>query len=234
MTNVEAVMKWFEDLLGHQPIPHASGKRVARAGDEEDVTYDREPTIEWVTQAESAIKRVFPPGDPLVARWDANFVQATKGSSYHLTDQRTVATAKAIFKAAHDMLKQGRLSSFIEGIRAETVGDLLDQAETLVAEGYQVAAAVIAGGALETCLLHLCQRNGLQWQGTGAIAAYEAALAQSRKAGKEVISGSYGQQVIAWGKDRNEAAHQPADFKKTKDEVRLMIGGIRQFVARYQ
>jgi hypothetical protein len=36
----------------------------------------------------------------------------------------------------------------------------------------------------------------------------------------------------AWCGLRNEAAHDPGNFKRTKEEVKLMIEGIRQFIAR--
>ncbi len=159
---------------------------------------------------------------------------ANKGSVHDLSDERTINALRSIFTAAHEILRSGRLSSLIEGIRAETVAELLDQAKTLASGGYQVAAVVIAGGALETFLLHLCNRNKLTWQGDGSISKYEGALAQARNSGTEIISATDCKQVIAWGGIRNDAAHSPATFKRSEEQVDLMVEGIRQFIARYQ
>ncbi len=130
-------------------------------------------------------------------------------------------------------LRSGRLRTLLDGIRAETVDELLEQAEVLLAGGYLPAAGTIAGGALETHLRHLCERAGCS-PTKHSISKYEQALAQERKAGHEVISATDGKSVTAWGGLRNEAAHDPGTFAKerSKDEVRLFVEGVRQFVGR--
>jgi hypothetical protein len=97
------------------------------------------------------------------------------------------------------MLKAGRLQGLAEGIQAETVGELLDQASSFLAGGYVVAAAVIAGGALETHLAHLCQRSGVTWSGDGSISKYNGAVGAARKQGISVYSTNDGKSVEAWG-----------------------------------
>ena len=54
-----------------------------------------------------------------------------------------------VFKGAMNQIRDGRLGTLIETIRAESASELLEQAETLLANGYLAASAVIAGGALE-------------------------------------------------------------------------------------
>jgi len=54
----------------------------------------------------------------------------------------------------------------------ETIEDVLCQAESLLARhDAVVAAAVLAGGALETHLRHLCERWAIDWLGKGSISA---------------------------------------------------------------
>ena len=59
-----------------------------------------------------------------------------------------------------------------------------------------------------------------------------SAIARVRNAGNEIYSATEGKNVTAWGGRRNDAAHKPTEFKASAEEVRLMIEGIRQFVAR--
>jgi len=138
-------------------------------------------------------------------------------------------------RSATAQLRAGRLSTLIDGIRAEDAVELLDQAEQRANAGHHVAGAVIAGGALETTFRHLCDKSGAVPTGKGSISKYQQAMAQARKAGSEVISVGDEKQVIAWGDLRNEAAHEPLDFpkKRTAPDVLRMIEGVRAFVAKY-
>ena len=105
----------------------------------------------------------------------------------------------------------------------QTVGEVLDQAETLLKANHHVAAAVLAGGALETHLLHLCSRNGITVQGAlvrrAPVHRGDSPSGRSRR-----VEGASG--------TRNEAAHTPTTFKSTPVEVGLMVDSIRQFIAR--
>lgn len=124
--------------------------------------------------------------------------------------------------------------SLVEGIKADTVGECLDVAETLLGAKHVVAATVVAGGALEVHLRHLCSRFGVSWSGSGSIEKYNQALAQARNNGTPTILNTDTKSVTARGERRNDAAHGPVNFTGTAEEIRLMIEGIRQFVARTQ
>ena len=121
----------------------------------------------------------------------------------------------------------------VEGVKAETLVELLDQAESLVSNGAGLAAAVIAGGALETHLRHLVDRHELSFKGEGSIGAYNDAIGQARNQGTvEIYGKGDSTQVTAWGQTRNDAAHQPTKFDKSKEHVSLMVQGIRLFIVR--
>jgi hypothetical protein len=123
-----------------------------------------------------------------------------------------------LVKMAHRLARDGRLDSMFDVVRAETVTELLDQADNLRKQGYLVAATVVAGGALETHLKHLCDKHGLTPSGSGSISKYDQIISQARNAGTvEVYSSGDTKKVTAWGNDRNCAAHTPGQGYRTID-----------------
>ena len=133
--NHDDAISWFNELAQRNLQQHATDRTVVIVG-RGRIEYDEAPAVSWVTEADSALKAVFPRGHALLVKWDAVLTEADKGSVYHLSSANTVDAARAIFNTARDMLKAGRLSSFADGIRADTVGELLDQADTFVSGGY--------------------------------------------------------------------------------------------------
>ena len=92
--------------------------------------------------------------------------------AHEITNARTIRTARGVFNAAHAILKEGRLVTLLDSVRAESVVELLEQAESLLAAKYVAAATVTAGGALKTHLRHLCARAGCSPAGAGSITIY--------------------------------------------------------------
>jgi hypothetical protein len=221
--NQKDAVLWFQEVSD-------LGERLRR---ENNDNFNQVDVAKWVGDATSALHAVFPPNHALLQRWDATLSEYVGAKSISMNYVRVVDTIKGTFSAAHDQLKKGRLSSFVEGIRAETVGDLLDQANDLAEQNFLTAATVVAGGALETFLHFTCDRNNLTWQGHGSIEKYKNALAQARTGGNEIISASDEKQVTAWGGFRNDAAHKPVEFQRSVDSVRLMIDGVRLFINKY-
>ncbi len=130
-------------------------------------------------------------------------------------------------------VEKGLLRKFEDGVRAETVGEVLDQAEQLLSKNHLVAATVLAGGALETHLRRLCDRSSIMWSGNGGIGAYNDAIGKARNDGTaNVYSASEQKQITAWGGLRNDAAHDPTTFAAPKDAIRRMVDGIRDFLVR--
>lgn len=222
--NQSEAISWFQEVATFgATLPKESERH-----------YAHQQVAQWVAQASSAIHGVFPPGHHLLKRWDDCLKDHVGEKSPYLNGETFVETLRGTFLAAQDLLAKGRLSSFVEGIRTETVADLLDQADVLARQNFVAAATVVAGGALETFLHFTCDKNALiTWEGHGSIEKYKDALARARKNGNEIISASDEKQVSAWGGSRNDAAHDPGSFHGTVDSVKLMIEGIRQFIGRY-
>ncbi|MBZ0116344.1 MAG: hypothetical protein K8H88_05100 [Sandaracinaceae bacterium] len=225
MKTAEAVA-WLEDVLA---LYAKLGRR-----DTEDFGFEFfEPATDvmrWLAEADAAMQSVLPPSHALCARWRA-VIELRPSVATRATN---VEAAYSFLGTALALFQSGRVASLLDGVRAETVVEVLDQAEQLVREKATVPAAVLAGGALETHLRHLCDRHGLLGGlvGPGSIEKYRGLLDQARNAGAEIISKGDAKQVTAWADDRNVAAHDPTKFTKNLDAVRLMIDGIRQFVAR--
>jgi hypothetical protein len=190
---------------------------------------------EWLAEVETALHSVFPSGHPILASWQ-RYLERVRVSSWPDNQphtSRNIDQAVGIVRAAGSVVNDGHLRSVLDGVRADTVFEVLDQATVLLREKYLVAAVVLAGGALETHLRHLCERNALTGSGDGSIGKYDGAIAQARNTGTvEVYKATDGKQVTAWGGMRNYAAHDPTKFKGTNDEVGLMIAGVRDFLAR--
>jgi hypothetical protein len=188
----------------------------------------------WFTEAASALRAVFPSNHAVLVQWRAIF----EGPKSHPSEKvpylkSNFDQAVGVVLAAVAVVSDGHLRGLLDGVRAETVGEVLEQAAALLSHKQVVAAAVLAGGALETHLLHLCNRNGLKWEGDGSIGKYEGAIAKARNDGTvTVYEATDGKQVTAWGGIRNDAAHTPTKFNHSADEVRRMVDGVREFIAR--
>lgn len=241
MTNDRA-LAWLKELAARK-LPRTSSTYERDVGGLDPYgptmqTYteselDDEAAAAWVLELGQAFALCFPPGFDLRRRWES-IVKQADGRPFMLSNESVVTAARAAAKTAVVLLEGGHLRALADGVRAETVGELLDQAEQLVDDGEPVPAVVLAGGALETHLRHLCDRAGVLGRlvGHGNIDKYKSLLDGARKDGDEVITKGDGKFVTAWGDDRNTAAHDPTSFTKSGPEVRLVIDGIRQFVAR--
>lgn len=89
------------------------------------------------------------------APWQEIFSLDTKKNSLSLA-QRVLGTIEAI---QHE-IENDYLSSFTQFVKAETLADLLEQAEHLKEQGYYLAAAVIGRAILEEHLRNLCEEIG--------------------------------------------------------------------------
>lgn len=135
-----------------------------------------------------------------------------------------------ILKALHSDLANGYLNTVVELVHGEVFGDFLDMASYLHKEGYKDDDAVISGSSLEA---HLRQMwNKLSIPITDASEKPKKADRMNADlAGAEAYSKGDQKIITAWLDIRNNAAHGKYD-EYTKEQVALMIDGIRDFINR--
>jgi hypothetical protein len=225
--DIESTIRWFEEIAAVEisPMPNTSVRQWGIV----QPLYSVGKTTKWITDAQSALESVFPIGHSIMKRWYAVLDIKT---DFGFSSSAIISSARAVFSSALDLMKTGHLTSLVTSIRTDTVTEVLDQAEVLLGKKYLAAAAVLAGGALETHLHYLCDLNEIKWQGDGSIGAYNSAIATERKNGKEIYSSAYGKLITAWADFRNAAAHTPTKFDANQDDIRSMVNGIRDVIAR--
>jgi len=134
-----------------------------------------------------------------------------------------------ILKAMKSDYEAGYLRSVNELINADLFADFLQMAEYLLAESYKDPAAVLAGGVLEEHIRKLCKKNHIEFEKDGRPHKADGLNAELYKA--QVYSNLDQKSVTAWLDLRNKAAHGKYS-EYSKDQVALMLQGIRDFILR--
>jgi len=120
-----------------------------------------------------------------------------------------------------------------ELIHGELFSDFLDMASYLLEEGYKDPAAVICGSSLEGHLRQLSKKLGIEIM-VETSSGHKPKRAESlnmeiyKASGYSVLDSK---NVTAWLDLRNKASH--GHFNEyTADQVRIMLAGVRDFIAR--
>jgi len=137
-------------------------------------------------------------------------------------------TAAGILEKVRDDYAKGHIRDLSELAAAEVFTDFLDMADHLHSESYYHAAASIAGAVLEDSLRRLHLKHIGPWKDDSSINKLNEGL---RKA--KVYDQAMWRQIQAWGDIRNPADH--GEWEKVDSrQVKQMISGIRDFIARYE
>lgn len=148
-----------------------------------------------------------------------------KGRTYHSISIE-VFYKVAILKALKADIEAGNFFDQELLITADVFGDILEQADYLLTEGYKDAAAVMTGAVLESTLRTLCEKNQISFAARDTINPLNNNL-------KDVVYNRVvHKQIIAWAELRNSAAH--GEFTKyAKDQVVEMVRWVKDFVSTY-
>ncbi len=138
---------------------------------------------------------------------------------------------QGVLSALRYDIERGALSRWESLVRSELFTDFIDVAAVLLDGGFKDAAAVVAGATLETHLKKLCVQNSISLEnpngGPIGLTGLRKILVK-----KQMLSGVDASSLMAWITIRNAAAH--GNYKKyTKEQVRLMIDGVRDFIVRH-
>ena len=184
----------------------------------------REERQALVTRALASIHRITGK-ESAYASDAARIIQVNPALHVHTTSIMGVA------QALRDDLAAGYTKSLVEIVHAEVFADFLEMAEHLTESGYKDAGAVIAGSTLEGHLRGLCQKSGIPTVKTGTTEPKKADSMNTELAAAGAYSKLDQKNVTAWLDLRNKAAH--GDYAKyNKDQVTLLIAGIRDFISR--
>jgi hypothetical protein len=135
-----------------------------------------------------------------------------------------------VLKALRSDYERDGLQTIREIIDAELFSDFLEQAKYLMGEGWKDAAAVMAGGVLEEHLRKLCDKISVPLtKPNGEPKTINGMNEDAYKA--SAYTKAEWRQVSAWADIRNNAAHGKYG-EYTKEEVKLMVLGVGDFISR--
>jgi hypothetical protein len=181
----------------------------------------------FITRAMAAIERIAGP-DSVYAKQAYRYIE-----KYQSNQSSATANLVGVMQALRNDVAGGFLKSVRELVHGELFSDFLDMAAFLLGEGYKDAAAVMGGGVLESHLRQLCLKHGIDLEVTlGNDSRVKKTNQLNADLAKQKVYSLLDQkQVTAWLDLRNKAAHAKYG-EYTKEQVVLMLQGIRNFIAR--
>lgn len=216
-SNVAVVLKQIDDLLAQ----HGGTRAMSKWDDLSDLSTSL--TTEVNTRLMAGIRRYAPNGSAHRDGAEALVKQ------YGVHNSFIVEPLLGVLRALRADYSAGYLSTVEELIHADLFSDFLEMAEHLLNQGYKDPSAVLVGSVLEEHLRKLCLKNGLP---VSVGSNYKKAdTLNADLAGASVYSKLDQKSITAWLDLRNKAAHgKYAEY--TKDQVQLMLDGVRNFMAR--
>ena len=154
---------------------------------------------------------------------------APPNSPYRAAITQIIANKVGALRALRRDYEAGHLASVQTLVRAEVFADFLEMSEHLLEQGYKDPAAVVVGSVLENHLRAICQSRGLS-----AVInekPKKADLINNELAAAGVYSKLDQKNVTAWLALRNKAAHGHYT-EYNSDQVRVLLSGVSEFVAR--
>ncbi len=176
----------------------------------------------------SAIHRLAPSGSVYANNVEGYEVHLSKGV---MAMSIAFGPARGMLQALRNDYESGYLQSLIELVHADIFSDFLNMAEYLIQQGYKDPAAVVAGSVLEEHLRKLCDKHSIPVLKPDG-SPKKADTLNSELASANVYSKLDQKSVTAWLGLRNDAAHGKYP-EYTKEQVALMIQGVRDFASRY-
>lgn len=219
MSMSERVNKKFQDLL-------EDGKRVLSNCGYDGSQFDKRPSDvdyrRFRTEAMNLVRRVC--GEDSDHYQELKRLaegESTSENSYYFKD------CFGVLQAAQRDYEGGFLFDLRALVAAELLGDFIEQAEILIAEGYYVPAASLTGAVLEDALRKICIKNGINVPKRTKIDSLNAELAKAGVYNKLVQK-----RITALADIRNNADH--GHFNNfTRDDVEDMVKWVRKFTADY-
>lgn len=176
---------------------------------------------EWATSALGLLECIFRKDGVHYQNFHNHYVETGRDNNYFSSD---FESCLGVFRAAKEDYEGGYLFKVITLAKAETMTDLLAEAEILKNANQVDFACIAAGIALELAIKELCKNEGCP---IGTFNAMNQALWQ-----QGVYNQAKWEQLKTWYTRRNDPAHGKLN-QSTPQEVDDMIKGVRRFIADY-
>ena len=217
-SNTDVILKQIDDLVAQLPVSQARSQY-------DDLSDQPDSLVsEVVTRLVAGVHRYAPARS---AHRDGTEV-LLKG--YGVTNGYIIEPLLGILKALRADYAAGYMTTVEELIHADLFSDFLEMAAHLINQGYKDPGAVLVGSVLEEHLRKLCLKND---RAVSVGSNYKKADTLNADLASAQVYSKLDQKIItAWLDLRNKAAHgRYAEY--TKDQVQLMLEGVRDFVARH-
>ena len=179
---------------------------------------------EILTNLAATIDRIAPVG----SRYHTNSKSALE--KYGTDNPYNLEILVGILKALRADYIAGYFQTVQELIHADIFSDFLEMAEYLLDKEYKDPSAVLIGGVLEEHLRKLCQKNNISTISNDRPKKADAMNTELYTKG--IYSKLDQKNVTAWLDLRNKSAHGQYD-EYTKEQVNLMLMGVRDFLTRF-
>lgn len=216
-SNVEVVLKQIDDLIAQ----HSGTRARSKWDDLSDLS--KSLTSEVNTRLMAGVRRYAPKGSAHRDGAEALLKQ------YGINNGYIVEPLLGILRALRADYAAGYLATVEELIHADLFSDFLEMAEHLLNQGYKDPSAVLIGSVLEEHLRKLCLKNSLPV--SVGNNHKKADTLNADLTGASVYSKLDQKSITAWLDLRNKAAHGKYT-EYTKDQVQLMLDGVRNFMVR--
>jgi len=174
---------------------------------------------EWATSAMGLLSRIFTEESAYYQNFQRHY--STNNGFYLST---TFENCLGVFQAAKEDYESGYLFNVITLAKADTMTDLLTEANILKNANQVDFACIAAGIALELAIKEICKRENCS---IGKFNSMNEALRQ-----KGLYNQAMWEQLKTWYTRRNEPAHGNLNQSTPKD-ADDMIKGIKRFIAEY-
>ena len=146
----------------------------------------------------------------------------------HRSIIRNVTSSLAILRSVKEDIEGGYMQTYRQQLSTEFLVDLFDQAEHLLGNGFHLAAASVAGAALENGLREMAVQSGIKLRKREDLSTLAGKLAD-----KEIISRQAQKEVAAMADVRNPADHGELE-KINPINVDWMVKNANSFLSRHQ
>ena len=189
--------------------------KTGRQGSFGSTVVDSETFQEWATSVLSIIQQVFGEDSAHYQNFSNNY-HRYQGYIEEFEDCR------GVFNAAKEDYEGGYLFNVRALVKAETLVEVLDQAEIFKNANYVDTACILAGIALEIAVKEICIREGIT---PGKFNSMNEQLWK-----KGIYNQAMWEQLKTWYTRRSEPAHGNFGQSEHKD-ANDMIKGVRRFIS---